>query len=68
MKIYFLVMPIIIGILFGAIMISNQEQSSINSMNLSKKNLLEGSTILGNPDAKISIVEFGDYQLSLIHI
>ena len=67
MKIYFLVIPVIIGILFGAIMISGQEESSTKSMNLSKKNLLDGSTILGNPDARISIVEFGDYQCTFCY-
>ena len=67
MKIYFLIIPVIIGILFGAIMISGQEGSSTKSMNFSKKNLLEGSTILGNPDAKISIVEFGDYQCTFCY-
>jgi len=67
MKIYFLIIPITIGMIFGAIMISSQEESSTNSMNLTKKNLLEGSTILGNPDARISIVEFGDYQCTFCY-
>lgn len=67
MKIYFLIIPAIIGILFGMIMIANQEESSTYSMNLSKKNLFEGSTILGNPNAKISIVEFGDYQCTFCY-
>ncbi len=67
MKIYFLAVPVIIGILFGAIMISTQEESSTNSMVLNKKNLFDGSTILGNPNAKISIVEFGDYQCTFCY-
>ncbi len=67
MKIYFLMIPVIIGILFGAIMITNQEESSTNSMILNKENLLYGSTILGNSDAKISIVEFGDYQCTFCY-
>jgi len=61
------VIPTIIGILFGTIMIISQEETSTNSMVLNKKNLLEGSTILGNPDAKISIVEFGDYQCTFCY-
>ena len=67
MKIYFLMIPVIIGILFGAIMITNQQESSTNSMILNKENLLYGSTILGNSDAKISIVEFGDYQCTFCY-
>tara|TARA_B100000029_G_scaffold318104_1_gene310502 strand:- start:291 stop:935 length:645 start_codon:yes stop_codon:yes gene_type:complete len=67
MKIYFFVIPVIIGILFGAIMITAQEDSSVDSMFLNKKNLIEGSTILGNPNAKISIVEFGDYQCTFCY-
>ena len=75
MKIYYFLIPVTIGILFGTLIIVNQDELGTSSIVLNKKNLLEGSTILGNPDAKISIVEFGDYQctfcykfLSLIHI
>ena len=67
MKIYFLVIPAIIGILFGTLMITNQEEIGTSSMVLNKKNLLDGSTILGNPEAKISIVEFGDYQCTFCY-
>ena len=67
MKIYFLLIPVIIGIIFGAIMVINHEKSSTNPMILNKENLLEGSVILGNPDAKISIVEFGDYQCTFCY-
>ena len=62
MKIYFLAIPVIIGILFGVLFAINLDESSNNSTILSKENLLAGSTILGNQDAKITIVEFGDYQ------
>ena len=48
-------------------MITAQEDSSVDSMVLNKKNLIEGSTILGNPNAKISIVEFGDYQCTFCY-
>ena len=62
MMIYFLMIPIIIGIVFGLLFASNLEQTSNNSSILNKENLLDGSTILGNTNAKITIVEFGDYQ------
>ena len=67
MKIYFLGIPIIIGIMFGAIMITNLDKTPDDLMILNKENLLKGSTILGNPNAKITIVEFGDYQCTFCY-
>ena len=67
MKIYFLVIPVIIGILFGVLLTITPEDSTNNSTILNKENLLAGSTILGNPDAKITVVEFGDYQCTFCH-
>lgn len=61
MKIYFLVIPIIIGILFGVSISYNQNEDTNTSI-LNKESLLKGATILGDPNAKITIVEFGDYQ------
>ena len=67
MMIYFLVIPVVIGILFGVLFTTISEESSINSTILNKENLLFGSTILGNPDAKITVVEFGDYQCTFCY-
>ena len=67
MKIHFLVIPIIIGIIFGVVLISNLEQTSNNSSVLNKENLLRGSTMMGNPNAMITIVEFGDYQCTFCY-
>ena len=67
MKIYFLVIPIIIGVIFGVALISNLEQTSNNSSVLNKENLIKGSTMMGNPDAKITMVEFGDYQCTFCY-
>ena len=67
MKIYFLVIPVVIGILFGVLFTTISEESSINSTILNKENLLFGSTILGNPDAKITVVEFGVYQCTFCY-
>ena len=67
MKIYFLVIPIIIGITFGVVLISNLEQTSNNSSVLNKENLLRGTTMMGNPNAMITIVEFGDYQCTFCY-
>ncbi len=47
--------------LFG-ILVSYEQDDSLNSNMLNKKNLLDGASILGDPNANITIVEFGDYQ------
>ena len=67
MRIYFLVIPAIIGILFGITMVANIEKPTIDSTILNKENLLKGSTILGKPNAKITIIEFGDYQCTFCY-
>ena len=67
MKIHFLVIPVIIGILFGVLFTMIPEEQAKDSTILSKENLLVGSTILGNPDAKITVVEFGDYQCTFCY-
>ena len=67
MKIYFLAIPIIIGILIGVGLVSNLEQDSSNPSLLTKENLIKGSIIMGNPNAKITIVEFGDYQCTFCY-
>ena len=67
MKIYFLVIPVIIGMLIGVGVVSNLEQDSSNPSILTKENLLRGSTMIGNPNAEITIVEFGDYQCTFCY-
>ena len=67
MKIYFLVIPIIIGIIIGLGLTTNLEKASDDSSILNKENLIQGSTMLGNPNAKITIVEFGDYQCTFCY-
>ena len=62
MKLYFLVIPVIVGILFGILLTNFQENEVANQSSLNKENLLEGATILGDLNAKFTIVEFGDYQ------
>ena len=67
MKNYFLAIPIIIGIVIGIGLTLNLESTPNDSSILNKENLMQGSTILGNPDAKITIVEFGDYQCTFCY-
>ena len=67
MKIYFLAIPIIIGLVIGIGLTSNLEKSSNDSSILNRENLIQGSTMLGNPNAEITIVEFGDYQCTFCY-
>ena len=67
MKIYFLMIPIIIGILFGVLFSNYQEGSITNTSILNKENLLDGATLYGDPNASITIVEFGDYQCTFCY-
>ena len=55
MKIYFLAIPIIVGIFIGVGIVSNLDKDSSNSSVLTKENLIKGSIIMGNPNAKITI-------------
>jgi len=67
MKIHFLAIPVFIGIIFGVLFTITPEDSSDNSAILNKESLLSGSTILGNSDAEITVVEFGDYQCTFCY-
>ena len=67
MRIYFLIIPIIIGIFFGVLFSNYQEGITTNTSILNKENLLDGATLLGDPNADITIVEFGDYQCTFCY-
>ncbi|HET8668289.1 MAG TPA: DsbA family protein [Terriglobales bacterium] len=41
---------------------TNNQQSSVPSQSTGKVNVATGSHILGNTDAKVTIIEFGDFQ------
>ncbi|MCV0430123.1 thioredoxin domain-containing protein [Nitrosopumilus sp.] len=59
---YLLAIPIIIGISTGIFLTFNFNSESESNI-LTSKNLIDGgSPILGNPDASITILEWGDYQ------
>ena len=65
-KVYFLVIPVIIGVISGAIIAFNSGEQS--SEVLTRTALTEGgSPILGNPSAPITILEWGDYQCTYCH-
>ncbi|HSB83212.1 MAG TPA: thioredoxin domain-containing protein [Nitrosarchaeum sp.] len=60
-KIYLLAIPIAIGLLASMFMVFFPKEDS--SKTLTESNLIQnGSPILGNPSASITILEWGDYQ------
>ena len=62
MKIYLLIIPVIIGIIVG-FSLTFFSESQIDSKILTASNLIDnGSPILGNSDAPITVLEWGDYQ------
>jgi protein-disulfide isomerase len=67
MKKYYLLIPIIIGIIAGlSIVISNVDNVSSNEITISKLSE-NGSPIMGDPDAPITILEWGDYQCTFCY-
>ena len=67
MKLYYLSIPIIIGIIIGGVF-SGFVIDSNDSKKLTSSKLIEnGSPIMGNPDAKITILEWGDYQCTFCY-
>lgn len=61
-KIYILAIPIIIGIITGLLLASLPESEKDSKLFTSSKLINNGSPILGNPNAPITILEWGDYQ------
>lgn len=63
MKKKYLLIPIIIGVIASGIIAVSFNNSNQNSDKLTATKLIENaSPILGNPDAPITILEWGDYQ------
>ena len=62
MKYYYFLIPIFIGIVAGSFLVLYQPQS-VDSKILTQSNLIEnGSPVLGDSNAPITILEWGDYQ------
>ena len=66
-KPYLLAIPVIIGIVSGMfIAFSGDTENSSRSLTSSKL-IEEGSPILGNPNAPITVLEWGDYQCTFCY-
>lgn len=66
---FYLIIPVIIGISAGVFLSLNlNEQDQNNNSLLMPSKLIEGgSPILGNDDAKVTILEWGDYQCTFCY-
>ena len=62
MKLYYLSIPIIIGIIAGGFIVGYGTNSNNSETLTSEKLIKNGSPIMGNIDAPITILEWGDYQ------
>ena len=66
-KLYLLVIPVVIGIVVGAFLAMNLESENESQLLTTTKLIENGSPILGNPDATITILEWGDYQCTFCY-
>ena len=62
MKLYYLSIPIIIGIIAGGFLVGYETNSNDSEILTHEKLIKNGSPIMGNIDAPITILEWGDYQ------
>lgn len=63
-KIYYLLIPIVFGVISVFLLSETNNEKPL----FSQKNLIEnGSPIMGNPNAPITILEWGDYQCTFCY-
>ena len=67
MKLYYLSIPIIIGVIVGGFLGTYGVNSNDSEMVTSTKLIENGSPFLGNPNAPITILEWGDYQCTFCY-
>jgi len=60
-------MPIVIGIIAGLFMASYPEQNTDSNLLTSAKLIENGSPVLGDSNAPITILEWGDYQCTFCY-
>ena len=67
-NVYFLAIPIIIGLVIGFLILSNEKNADQEPTLFTKEKLLENTPpIIGDKNAKITILEFGDYQCTFCY-
>ncbi|MFQ5440808.1 MAG: DsbA family protein [Nitrosopumilaceae archaeon] len=66
-KMYLLIIPVIFGIISGAFMAFYPESEQNPELLTKTKLIQDGSPILGDTSAKITILEWGDYQCTFCY-
>ena len=67
MKFYYLLIPILIGLAVGAILVISSTDSNDSKIYTVSKLIENGSPIKGDPNAPITILEWGDYQCTFCY-
>jgi protein-disulfide isomerase len=67
MKFYYLLIPILIGLAVGTILWISPMDSNDSKIFTISKLIENGSPIMGNPNAPITILEWGDYQCTFCY-
>ena len=67
MTLYYLSIPIIIGVIVGSFLGTYGINSDSSEIITPAKLIENGSPFLGNPDAPITILEWGDYQCTFCY-
>jgi protein-disulfide isomerase len=67
MEKYYFLIPIIIGIIAGLVVVMSTTDSSDSEILTVSKLSENGSPIMGNPNAAITILEWGDYQCTFCY-
>jgi len=66
-KLYLLVIPVIFGIIVGVSLTTYPETEKESKMFTASKLIENGSPIIGEPNAPITILEWGDYQCTFCY-
>ena len=66
-KIYLIVIPIAIGVITGMFLVFYPQSGDDSKLLTESKLIQNGSPIMGNPSASITILEWGDYQCTYCH-
>ena len=67
MKFYYFLIPILIGLSTGAILVISSTDSNDSKIYTVSKLIENGSPIKGDPNAPITILEWGDYQCTFCY-
>ncbi len=67
MKLYYLSIPIVIGVIAGGVFVGFQPDSNDSGLLTTQKLVENGSPVMGSANAPITILEWGDYQCTFCY-